>query len=105
MVIKKYKVSTKLRDGIKDIEGETIEQKLKQNDWPVKDIKVGQVFYVDAPHNKIKELCETVFVNLLLYDYEIEELKKLYLLGGVADDCYKYRWERVHSTLSVHPKQ
>ena len=41
----KFKVTTKLRDGIKDIEGETIEQKLNQDDWHVKDIKVGQVFY------------------------------------------------------------
>jgi len=27
----KFKVTTKLRDGIKDIEGETIEQKLNQD--------------------------------------------------------------------------
>ena len=74
MTMKKYKISTKLRDGIKDIEGETIERKLKQDDWVVEDIKVGQVFYVDAPHNKIKELCETVLVNCLLYDYEIENV-------------------------------
>ncbi len=75
MIIKKYKVSTKLRDGIKDIEGETIEQKLKQNDWPVKDIKVGQVFYLECEHKKVViKLCEQVLVNTLLYDFEIENV-------------------------------
>jgi phosphoribosylformylglycinamidine (FGAM) synthase PurS component len=39
-------------------------------------MKVGQVFYFNAPHHKIKELCETVLVNTLLYDYEIEEVRK-----------------------------
>ena len=74
--MKKYKITTKLRAGIKDIEGETIEQKLKQDDWSVKDIKVGQVFYLDAPQEKtVVMLCECVLVNSLLYDYEIEELK------------------------------
>lgn len=74
MVIKKYKITTKLRAGIKDIEGETIEQKLKQDDWHIENMKVGQVFYLDAPQEKIKELCETVLVNLLLYDYEVENV-------------------------------
>ena len=74
MVIKKYKITTKLRAGIKDIEGETIEQKLKQDDWHIENMKVGQVFYFDAPHHKIKELCEQVLVNTLLYDYKIEDV-------------------------------
>ena len=34
----KYKITTKLRDGIKDIEGETIEQKLKHDGWSVKAV-------------------------------------------------------------------
>ena len=38
--MRKYKITTKLRDGIKDIEGDTIEQKLKQDGWSVEDIKV-----------------------------------------------------------------
>ena len=70
----KFKVTTKLRDGMKDIEGETIEQKLNQDDWHVKDVKVGQVFYLEAPYKEIKELCKQVLVNTLLYDYEIRSL-------------------------------
>ena len=50
-----------------------IEQKLKQDDWLVEDVKVGQVFYLEAPYTVINELCEQVLVNTLLYDFEIED--------------------------------
>ena len=73
MDIKKFKVTTKLRKGIKDIQGDTISLNVNANGWQVENMKVGQVFYFNAPHHKIKELCETVLVNTLLYDYEIEE--------------------------------
>ena len=66
-----FKVTTKLREGIKDIEGNAIEQTLNQDDWHVKDIKVGQVFYLEAPVAEISKLCKQVLVNTLLYDYEI----------------------------------
>jgi|TARA_Y100000310_G_scaffold223200_1_gene225033 phosphoribosylformylglycinamidine (FGAM) synthase PurS component len=73
--MKKYKVTTKLRDGIKDIEGETIEQELNQNNWPVKNVKVGQVFYLEANHSTaVDVLCKQILVNTLLYDFEIEDV-------------------------------
>ena len=71
--IKKFKITTKLRNGIKDIQGDAIEQKLNQDDWFVKNVQVGQVFYLEAPYTAINELCKQVLVNTLLYDYEIEE--------------------------------
>jgi len=71
--MKKYKITTKLRKGIKDIQGDNISLNVNANGWQVENMKVGQVFYFNAPHHKIKELCETVLVNTLLYDYEIEE--------------------------------
>ena len=74
MDIKKFKITTKLRKGIKDIQGDAIEKILNQDDWPVKDVQVGQVFYLEAPYTAINELCEQVLVNTLLYDYEIEDV-------------------------------
>ncbi|RZD42402.1 MAG: hypothetical protein CXT73_03185 [Methanobacteriota archaeon] len=71
--LKKFKVTTKLRNGIKDIQGDAIGQKLNQDDWFVKNVQVGQVFYLEAPYTAINELCKQVLVNTLLYDYEIEE--------------------------------
>ena len=74
MDIKKFKVTTKLRKGIKDIQGDAIEKTLNRDDWSVKDVQVGQVFYLEAPYTAINELCEQVLVNTLLYDYEIEDV-------------------------------
>ena len=67
----KFKVTTKLREGIKDIEGDAIEQKLNQDDWHVKNVKVGQVFYLEVPVAEANKLCKQVLVNTLLYDYEL----------------------------------
>ena len=80
----KFKVTTKLRDSIKDIQGDVIEQKLNQDDWHVKDVKVGQVFYLEAPYKEIKELCKQVLVNTLLYDYEIRSLDTGF---KIEDEC------------------
>ena len=72
--IKKFKITTKLRECIKDIEGDAIKQQLNQDDWLVKNVQVGQVFYLEAPNAAINELCEQVLINTLLYDYEIEDV-------------------------------
>ena len=71
MDMMKFKVTTKLRENIKDIEGDAIKQQLNQADWHVKDVKVGQVFYLEAPYAEVSKLCKQVIVNTLLYDYEI----------------------------------
>ena len=77
MVMKKFKITTKLRDGIKDIEGETIEQKLKQDGWTVENIKVGQIFYLEADSfTVVRDMCEQILVNTLLYDFEIEDVNE-----------------------------
>ena len=82
----KFKVITKLRESIKDIQGDVIEQKLNQDDWHVKDVKVGQVFYLEAPYEEINELCKQVLVNTLLYDYEIFSLSTGFK-QVIEDEC------------------
>ena len=82
--IKKFKITTKLREGIKDIEGDAIKQQLNQDDWLVKNVQVGQVFYLEAPYKEIKELCKQVLVNTLLYDYEIRSLDTGF---KIEDEC------------------
>jgi phosphoribosylformylglycinamidine (FGAM) synthase PurS component len=73
--MKKFKVTTKLHNGIKDIEGDAIKQKLNQDDWSVSDVKVGQVFYLEVSDTQnINELCKQVLVNTLLYNFEIEDV-------------------------------
>ena len=78
----KFKITTKLRKGIKDILGATISLNVNANGWRVNNMKVGQVFYFEAPdvvdtHDpQIIKLCENVLVNTLLYDYEVENVKE-----------------------------
>ena len=71
-------IKTKLREGIKDIEGEVIQKKLGLQSG-IKEIKVGQIFYVDIDDDVANELgtegienfVKEIFVNDLLYDCEI----------------------------------
>ena len=80
----KFKVTTKLREGIKDIEGDAIKQQLNQDDWLVKNVQVGQVFYLEAPYAEVSKLCKQVLVNTLLYDYEIRSLDTGF---KIEDEC------------------
>ena len=82
----KFKVTTKLRESIKDIQGDVIEQKLNQDDWHVEDVKVGQVFYLEAPYAEVSKLCKQVLVNTLLYDYEILSLNTGFK-QVIEDEC------------------
>lgn len=71
-------IKTKLREGIKDIEGEVIQKKLGLQSG-IKEIKVGQIFYVNIDDDVANELgtegienfVKEIFVNDLLYDCEI----------------------------------
>jgi len=73
----RFKVTTKLRKGIKDIQGDAISLNVNATtDWNIENMQVGQVFYFDAPHHEIKKLCEDILVNTLLYDYEIDYVSK-----------------------------
>ena len=74
-------IKTKLREGIKDIEGEVIQKKLGLKSG-IKEIKVGQIFYVDIDDDVANELgtegienfVKEIFVNDLLYDCEIYDV-------------------------------
>ena len=69
--MKKVKIWTKLRDGIKDVEGETILKSVGK-DLKITHISVGQVFYLEVEDDAdVDEIAKNVFVNELLYDYTV----------------------------------
>ena len=69
--MKKVTIQTKLRDGIKDVEGETILKSVGK-DLKITHISVGQSFYLEVEDDAdIDEIAKTIFVNDLLYDYTI----------------------------------
>ena len=70
----KFKVTTKLRDGIKDIEGDAILQKLHTTGYRVRGVQVGQAFFLEVKDDvDIDKVCKDVLVNDLLYDYVVTE--------------------------------
>ena len=71
--MKKVTIQTKLRDGIKDVEGETILKSVGK-DLKITHISVGQSFYLEVEDDAdVNEIAKTIFVNDLLYDYYINE--------------------------------
>tara|TARA_B100002019_G_C21178185_1_gene552204 strand:+ start:68 stop:283 length:216 start_codon:yes stop_codon:yes gene_type:complete len=71
--MKKVTIQTKLRDGIKDVEGETILKSVGK-DLKITHISVGQSFYLEVEDDAdVDEIAKTIFVNDLLYDYYINE--------------------------------
>jgi phosphoribosylformylglycinamidine (FGAM) synthase PurS component len=68
----KVQIQTKLRKGIKDIEGETILNSVGK-DSKITHISVGQIFYLEVKDDvNVDDIAKNIFVNELLYDYEIK---------------------------------
>lgn len=67
----KVQIQTKLRKGIKDIEGETILNSVGK-DSKITHISVG-TFYLEVKDDvNVDDIAKNIFVNELLYDYEIK---------------------------------
>lgn len=73
--IMRVQISTILRKGIKDVEGDTILRKLQENGFDISTCNVGQTFYVelDPTNVDIEQMCD-ILVNDLLYDYKVEKI-------------------------------
>ena len=70
--MKTVEIKTKLRPGIKDVQGETILTSVGK-DSKITHISVGQVFYLKIEDDvDVDEIAKNIFVNDLLYDYEIK---------------------------------
>ena len=71
----KLKISTRLRDGIKDVEGDAILKKSHSVNLDLLSCEVGQVFYIDIDPVSvdIDKVCG-ILVNDLLYDYTVEKI-------------------------------
>ena len=68
--MKKYTLQTKLRSGIKDVEGDAILTSVGR-DSKITHITVGQVFYLTVEDDVNIDDIAHIFVNDLLYDYKV----------------------------------
>ena len=71
---KHWRVITKIRDGIKDVEGATAERRFRSAGFEVTNLNVGQVFFVTGKKEEVEKLAAEYLVNIQLYDYKIEEI-------------------------------
>tara|TARA_X000000950_G_C13357634_1_gene435118 strand:+ start:57 stop:281 length:225 start_codon:yes stop_codon:yes gene_type:complete len=68
--MKTYTLQTKLRDGIKDVQGDAI-LNVAARDLKITHITVGQVFYITVEDDVNIDDIAHIFVNDLLYDYTV----------------------------------
>jgi phosphoribosylformylglycinamidine (FGAM) synthase PurS component len=72
--MKYLQIITYLKNGIKDIEGDAILQKLHTTGYEVRGVQVGQAFFLEVEDDvDIDKVCKDVLVNDLLYDYVVTE--------------------------------
>ena len=69
--MKKYRLTTILRAGIKDVQGEIISRKLNDNNFGISKIQVGQVFYIEISDDQNIDEVAKILVNEILYDFEV----------------------------------
>lgn len=95
--MKQFRITTKVREGIRDIEGEAVTKRLQELEWQVAEVRMGQVFYVEAESSEVVDkVCSDHLVNTILYDYEVEDLdgfnelieyqKKMWPDGGTDEE-------------------
>lgn len=78
--MKKVKIHIKLKEGVLDIEGKTIESSLNNNLGfnQISDVRKGKLIEMNINENDpekinqtIKEICNRMLVNQVIEDYEI----------------------------------
>ena len=71
--MKKVLITTKLRNGIKDVQGDAILHTV-DSDLKITHISVGASYYLELEDDAIVDDIAAVLVNDLLYDYTIRNV-------------------------------
>ena len=73
--MKKWRITTRIKDGIRDIQGETTLAVFKERGWDVEELNVGQCFFITGDYETVLALCENGhLVNRKLYHFALEEI-------------------------------
>ena len=82
----KYQIKIKLKEGIKDIEAETLMTFVDASDG-IRSIKTGSIYYVEAEDDaNIEEFVKEYLINDQLDEYEIIVDKSV----NLKNDGYTY---------------
>ena len=88
----KYQIKIKLKEGIKDIEAETLMTFVDASDG-IRSIKTGSIYYVEAEDDaNIEEFVKEYLINDQLDEYEIIVDKSVNLKNAFDNcDCCNYQ--------------
>ena len=82
--MKSYQVKIKLKEGIKDIEAETLMTFVDVSDG-IRSIKTGSIYYIEAENDaNIEQFVKEYLINVQLDEYEIVEVGILNVDGYIA---------------------
>ena len=82
--MKSYQVKIKLKEGIKDIEAETLMTFVDASDG-IKSIKTGSIYYIEAENDaNIEQFVKEYLINEQLDEYEIVEVGDVNVDGYIA---------------------
>tara|TARA_A100001011_G_scaffold359793_1_gene406576 strand:+ start:244 stop:498 length:255 start_codon:yes stop_codon:yes gene_type:complete len=82
--MKKYQVKVKLKEGIKDIEAETLMTFVDASDG-IRSIKTGSIYYIETESSaNIEKFVKEYLINEQLDEYEIVEVGIINVDGYIA---------------------
>ena len=80
----KYQVKIKLKEGIKDIEAETLMTFVDASDG-IRSIKTGSIYYIETESStNVEQFVKEYLINEQLDEYEIVEVGDVNVDGYIA---------------------
>lgn len=85
----KYRITTRVRDGVRDVQGDAVTARFRELGCDISSIRVGQIFYIegDLTREALNNLCQAHLVNITIYDYSIENMDGADFEERVLNDC------------------
>ena len=82
--MKSYQVKIKLKEGIKDIEAETLMTFVDASDG-IRSIKTGSIYYIETESStNVEQFVKEYLINEQLDEYEIVEVGDVNVDGYIA---------------------
>jgi len=73
-MIKKYRITTTLRPGIKDMQGDAVANALRSMGYDmVENVRIGKTIHIECDENLVDGIAKSVY-NEVMENYVIEEL-------------------------------
>lgn len=73
-MIKKYRITTTLRSGIKDMQGDAVANALRSMGYDiVENVRIGKTIHIECDEKLVDDIAKSLY-NEVMENYVIEEL-------------------------------